>query len=89
MSRPARANLAESITFAGHALLWAMAGVAILADRVVGVARTPANVAVGIGMIIGAVLLVLDAFGLVPPRWGKAGWAAFAVTAAAFFAINF
>ena len=82
-------NRTDSILFAGHALMWAMVGVAILLDRVVGVPRTPANVAVGIGAIVTAVLLVMGEFEWLPPRWRRLGWMAFVADAGAFLVINF
>jgi len=87
--RRAASNLAQSITFAGHALMLAIVGVAILMDHVVGVAPTRANAAVGIGMILSSALLVMDAFDLLTPAWRKLSWVFFIVVVAAFAALNF
>jgi hypothetical protein len=81
--------LAAAFSEVGHALLLAMVGAAVLADRVVGVVRSPANVAVGAGMIVAAVLILLDVLGLVRGRWGHLGWGVLLASAAAFLGINF
>jgi hypothetical protein len=69
MRRETLANLHDAFTDTGHALLLAMVGVALLADRVVGAPRSPANVAIGIAFVVVAVLLLLDAWGFLRPRW--------------------
>jgi hypothetical protein len=76
------------MTGAVHALLFGIVGVAILCDHVVGVARTPANIAVAIGMIASSGLLVPDALGLLPKPWTRAAWAMAILLTIGFVVLN-
>jgi len=81
-------RLYEAAEDTGHALLLAIVGAALLAGWVVDVARTPANVVIGVGFLLAAALLVLGAMGRLPGRWSHAPWVVLLLAAGAFVWIN-
>ena len=89
MRRPTLHELHEVIEGTGHAMLLALVAVALLAGRMVDVVRSAANVAIGIGFLVAAGLLLLEAFGRLPAKWSHAAWVVLLAVTFAFVAVNF
>jgi hypothetical protein len=89
MRRPTLQEAHDAIEETGYALRLALVGVALLAGRMVDVVRSPANVAVGVGFLVAAGLLLLDACGRLAARWSHVGWIVLILVTAAFIGVNF
>jgi hypothetical protein len=88
MRRTVLGNFAAVLPEVGHTLLLCIVAGAMLAGRVKGVERSAANVAVAVGMLVAAALLLLDALKLLPGRWSHAGWVVLILATGAFLWIN-